>query len=243
MGDFSIALNYFKDLTVLALDCMLFINIAIIYIDNYLNRLGYSTLSKVLPKLKFLTVLHMNSTIAGIDSNTHKGFHEFCEQLPILNKLVKLCLAKNHLTEKELIHLSESISSLPLHRFSIGENVLTEKVISSLSDNLPSGVTILQMDSCNIGSDGFEILARTLPSLSDLQLLNVRDNDLKEKSMDLFVDIIPSLPNLAILDFAKNGLKKADTIVENMSKLTSLTDLLLDRIYTFYYIFLFLFRK
>lgn len=201
-----------------------------------MNRLGYSKLAIVLPKLKCLAILHMNSTIAGMDSNTHQGFHEFCEQLPVLNKLVKLCLAKNHLTEKELLHLNESIASLPLHRFTIGGNDLSEKVVSSLCDNIPSELIILQLDSCHIGSDGFKILARTLPSLNNLQLLNVRDNDLNEKSMDLFVNVIPSLSNLSVLDFAQNGLKKADTIIDNMSKLTSLTDLLLDRIFFYIYI-------
>lgn len=63
-----------------------------------------------------------------------------------------------------------------------------------------------------------------------LKYLNVRDNELTDKSFELFMNNIESIKNLKILNFGDNVLRTVDPIVQNIKKLTSLTNLYLDSI-------------
>lgn len=63
-----------------------------------------------------------------------------------------------------------------------------------------------------------------------LKYLNVRDNELTDKSFELFMKNIESIKDLKILNFGDNILRTVDPIVQNIKKLTSLTNLYLDSI-------------
>lgn len=63
-----------------------------------------------------------------------------------------------------------------------------------------------------------------------LKYLNVRDNELTDKSFELFMNNIESIKDLKILNFGDNVLRTVDPIVQNIKKLTSLTNLYLDSI-------------
>lgn len=63
-----------------------------------------------------------------------------------------------------------------------------------------------------------------------LKYLNVRDNELTDKSFELFMKNIESIKDLKILNFGDNVLRTVDPIVQNIKKLTSLTNLYLDSI-------------
>lgn len=63
-----------------------------------------------------------------------------------------------------------------------------------------------------------------------LKYLNVRDNELTDKSFELFMNNIESIKDLKILNFGDNALRTVDPIVQNIKKLTSLTNLYLDSI-------------
>lgn len=63
-----------------------------------------------------------------------------------------------------------------------------------------------------------------------LKYLNVRDNELTDKSFELLMKNIESIKDLKILNFGDNILRTVDPIVQNIKKLTSLTNLYLDSI-------------
>lgn len=63
-----------------------------------------------------------------------------------------------------------------------------------------------------------------------LKYLNVRDNELTDKSFELFMENIESIKDLKILNFGDNILRTVDPIVQNIKKLTSLTNLYIDSI-------------
>lgn len=106
--------------------------------QNSLHNQAFSLVTHILGPFSILMELDLSDNCIGLDpfgNSNSEMTRQVCIVLGQTNSLVKLYLARNHLSSEDIVYISEAIQKLPgLNLLDISGNQLTETGMTALAD-------------------------------------------------------------------------------------------------------------
>ena len=197
-------------------------SLQILWLANNDLRSCASTILQSLSKIT--TLLRLNLS----DNNMSEEVADFLAFAIASNSsLEDLILRDNRLTTSGIVTIAKSLSNISTLKYlSVTSNLISEEAADSIASVIKSntGIEELYLGNNKLGAGALKIV-RALKEVSSLKVLDLTNNNISGIIADDLVAVIDH-NSLQILWLANNDLRScASTILQSLSKITTLTEL------------------
>ena len=192
-----------------------------LYLDNNQLQLGINKISTALTTISSLKVLDLDN-----NSIPEEAADKLSAAIRANNSLEKLWLGGNHLGSSSvmIVNALKQVSTLRVLNLNNNQNT-SEKLAPALTSLISYNKSTerLSLSDNNLNDDGVIKIAQSLCKHTKLKIINLRSNNITEKSAEALASIISSNTELQELYLDNNqlqlGINKISTALTTMSSL------------------------